>query len=150
MSNFNRFRNDDGTDTQCHNSSANCNYTGCFWIATNANPSDNDCVNCLVNQSSGGGTGGNKYCNMCHDRECSLCTTYKDDGCTTCGLKFAENDTDNAGECRCTDGYDREDTDSSETLDWCAPCHNGCGACTNPSTYPNSFEKCSRCLDSKK
>ena len=87
---------------------------------------------------------------MCWDRECAACDTYALDGCTQCGLKYSEADPDNSNQCRCVDGYSREDTDSTETLDWCAPCHTGCGECTNPVTYPDSFNKCTRCLDTMK
>ena len=110
-----------------------------------------ECKNCLVKvYDLVTATGGNKYCNMCYDRECALCTSYATDTCTVCGLKYGEDDVDNNGQCYCVDGYGREDYDSGETLDWCAPCHTGCGVCTRPISRNDDFEYCTRCLDSMK
>jgi len=55
----------------------NCAFTGCRRDGACA-LSSTEC------ESANGGTG-DKYCNLCFDRECAKCTTY-DDECEVCNV----------------------------------------------------------------
>ena len=65
--------------------------------------------------------GGSTFCYLCHDRECSQCTTYEN--CDICRPTRAEDDPDSL-DCRCKEGLFR---DSIEDL--CEPCDDSCNTC---------------------
>jgi hypothetical protein len=80
--------------------------TGCSATVCNATDCRNasDCtteINCAA-------TGGDLWCNQCHDRECRKCTNYAAGSCTLCQITATNSATTNtAGECDCADGYGR-------------------------------------------
>ena len=73
---------------------------------------------------------GNKYCNLCYDRECKDCSVYGDT-CEASSCKVQGNASEAGGQCTCDMGWGRYFTDDGKLNDgyYCQDCWRNCGSC---------------------
>ena len=73
---------------------------------------------------------GNKYCNLCYDRECKDCTVFGDT-CEASSCLVQGDSSESGGQCTCDYAWVRPATDDGAHNDgfYCLPCWTNCGIC---------------------
>jgi hypothetical protein len=80
------------------------------------------CLNksCVRDTPCQGACGGNNYCHLCPDRECTACSIYGTCDVSSCG----SNATNDALVCKCSSTFGRPGVDYE-----CKQCHSPCLTC---------------------
>ena len=109
----------------------NCAYTGCRRTGDCQLTADCEAVETNT---------GEKYCNLCFDRECATCSTY-DDECTVCNI--SGNAALDGTHCICNDGYGRP----VDKQALCKECWTHCKACDVSEL--EHYNDCTACDDDR-
>jgi hypothetical protein len=82
--------------------------------------------------------GGFLFCDLCFDRECTVCTGYKDGNCTNGKCLGSTTNATGDGSCTCKPEFGRSDENFL-----CAACHANCKTCEGNGEA--HYENCTDC-----